>query len=68
LTKGRIAAAHGRYPYTLHWAALSPLKIAHSHEGSRTYLIHGSLGSLKSTSQGHLDQFRHFWRAHESDR
>jgi len=38
-------------PYTLQWDAAFPLKIAPSHEGSGTPLIHRSLGPPESSSE-----------------
>jgi len=38
-------------PYTLEWAAPSPIKIAPSHGGCEPHLIRGSLGPPESLTQ-----------------
>jgi len=47
----RFCTGHHRVSLYLQWAAPSPLKIAPSHGGYGTHLIHGSLGSSESSTQ-----------------
>jgi len=64
LTKGRIAAARGRYiPYRLLYnGLLILLRTAAFHAGS------GPLGAPGPQLKGHIDQFSRFCRAHDRDR
>jgi len=49
----RFRTAHSRLTlyFTMGFSFPRPLKIAPSHEGSGSHLIHGSLGLLESTTQ-----------------
>jgi len=51
-------------PYTLHWFARFPLKIALSHGGSRPHAIHGSLGPPESWTQTATRSFQPFCAVH----
>jgi len=62
----RFCTAHGRSPYTLQWAPLSP-KIAPSHQGIGIPPNTIPWANPRPQPKRHLDRSSHFCRAHQCD-